>query len=116
MTPAGRIRSDADELAPTPDPVVLAHAAASAVTHLCSVLDDCAREVGDPGGQRTARWHLMPLARSAAFKALDGLANTLPPRSPARDEVLEIMAAVVGGYVRPAMAMRVVAIATEARR
>lgn len=116
MTPADRIRSDADEL-PRPDPVALAHSAAEAIAQLCATLDACALEVDARGGQRTARDHLLPLAKAEASRTLDRLAAALNSRPrPYPQEVLDIMAGVVGGYARPTWALRVVAIATEANR
>jgi hypothetical protein len=98
-------------MATSPDPIALAHAAASAIERLCCTLDDCAREVEERGGKRTARDMLAHDACVAA-SAIERLGDALPSKA-ARAELMEMIGGCVHGYVRPAWAIRVVRLATE---
>jgi hypothetical protein len=104
-------------MATSPDPIALAHAAASAIERLCCTLDDCAREVEGRGGERTARAQ-RDVDTAAATMALGSLYAAIGQLGTRRAnapcaELIEMVEGCRYGYVRPAWAIRVVQLATE---
>lgn len=93
-----------------------ARVAAAAITAALDTERRAANEVEARGGDRSARMTL-EADRRAAWRALYALAHTVPPDSLFElFELAEMAEGVSLGVARPAWALRVVQIATEAGR